>query len=314
MARTLTQIYTEAVAARNNYLQLTEFQPNLLSSSKLSILNLITYISSVVIYSYEIVLDVFKIDVLNEMSQRMNGTPEYYLRLARLFQFNSATQSGFNMIFNEDTMKVEYETIQENARIIDKAAYQMEDGKIYDMTLKVAKSSGNTGERGLYTRLSDIEMVAFKEYIAQTKFVGAEINCLSSLGDILDVDAIIYYDDTKVTALQAYNQVRQAFINYLDNFNYNSYVYYQNIVDILQNINGISDIEAGVEVKIQSYNDNKQEYEAPVIITNRVRPYSGYLVMINTDGTSNLTYEFCTSLATAKESDKKLKFVPNSAI
>ena len=58
MSKSLSQIYSEAIQTRNNYLQITELNSGL-TNSKMSILNLITYVMSVLIHSYHVMLDIF---------------------------------------------------------------------------------------------------------------------------------------------------------------------------------------------------------------------------------------------------------------
>ena len=110
MSRTLSQIYTQATTVRNNYLQLTSLNPSVLSSSKMSLLNALTYIVSALIYSYETILDAFEVNLLGITSQRMPGTDAYYLRMSKLFQYNEITGLGDTMILDEETLNMKYET------------------------------------------------------------------------------------------------------------------------------------------------------------------------------------------------------------
>lgn len=48
--RSVSQIYSEAIATRNNYLQLTELNSGR-TNSKMSIMNLMTYVVAVCIYT-----------------------------------------------------------------------------------------------------------------------------------------------------------------------------------------------------------------------------------------------------------------------
>ena len=70
MARTLTEIFTQAKEARNNYLQLTEFE----NDSKMSVIDAFTWVSSACIWTFENLLDVFKVDLARDLQNRINGT------------------------------------------------------------------------------------------------------------------------------------------------------------------------------------------------------------------------------------------------
>ena len=59
MARTLSDIYQEAKTARDARLELTEFH----NGSKMSILDAFTWVTAACIWSFENLLDVFKVDV-----------------------------------------------------------------------------------------------------------------------------------------------------------------------------------------------------------------------------------------------------------
>ena len=90
MSKSLSQIYSEAIQTRNNYLQITELNSGL-TNSKMSILNLITYVMSVLIHSYHVMLDIFEIEIANIISTRINGTAQWYVIMATKFQYNNNT-------------------------------------------------------------------------------------------------------------------------------------------------------------------------------------------------------------------------------
>ena len=77
MSRTINDIYKAAVEERNKRLELKEFN----SDSKVSILNGITWTFAAVIQSFEMLLDVFAIDISTVINNRINGTPKYYATL-----------------------------------------------------------------------------------------------------------------------------------------------------------------------------------------------------------------------------------------
>ena len=85
--RSVSQIYSEIVTTRNNYLQLTELNSGR-TNSKLSMMNLITYVTAVCIHTYEAVLDVFQLKIAEILNGRINGTPDWYVMTAKKFQYN----------------------------------------------------------------------------------------------------------------------------------------------------------------------------------------------------------------------------------
>lgn len=286
--RSVSQIYSEIVTTRNNYLQLTELNSGR-TNSKLSMMNLITYVTAVCIHTYEAVLDVFQLKIAEILNGRINGTPDWYVMTAKKFQYNPATETGDELKFNEDTMKVGYVEVDASHRIIERAAWQTgEDGE--SILLKVCKSNPNTNEvnSGIpYTQLSDYEMTAFKMFMYQIKFVGANIYSESLPGDIITVIADnenpIFYNDSYVTAAQAMSTLQQAMIDFTSEFEYNGMLYYQQVIDVLRKTDHIVDVSSNIKVLVQSYNVTDKKYDEPVELVSRMRLRSGYIRVLDTN-------------------------------
>ena len=85
MARTLTEIYNEAKNRRNQYLELTEFQNN----SKMSIIDAFTWVTAACIHTFEMILDVFKVDLAKDLQNRINGTAAYYTNALLKYQWSN---------------------------------------------------------------------------------------------------------------------------------------------------------------------------------------------------------------------------------
>lgn len=314
MSRTLSQIYSQTVAVRNKYMQLTNVTPSTLSNSKLSILGLMTYVVSVVVYSYETILDTFEVALLGIMNQRMMGTANYYLRIAKLFQFNELLQIGDPMTFDEDTLQMKYDSVDDTHRIITHAAYQYDDASDCDMILKVCKASGNGGEEGYGAPLTDEELTAFKHYIDDMTFVGTKIKCISCPGDILYINSIVYYDDSYITADQAASSVKEALVKYVENLDYNAYVYYQAIIDAIQAVENIKFVDSETSISVRQYNPETQSYGGEQKIRDIFRLYAGYAKFIDENDQSTLTTIGCNNKMEALASTFNLKFVPQSSI
>lgn len=286
--RSISQIYSEAVATRNNYLQLTELNTGR-SNSKLSIINLLTYVVAVCIHTYETILDVFQVKIAETLSGRINGTPNWYAIMAKKFQYNSVTQSGDPLMFNEDTMKVEYETIDVSKRIIERVAWQTDESN-NSLVLKVCKANENSDEvdNGMpYMPLSNNELTAFKMFIKEIKFIGASIYCESCPGDILtiiaDADSPIYYDDNYVTSSQAFSLIKQSLIDYVNGLEFNGMIYYQSILDVIRKTEHVSEIGPHIRVMINQYNPVEQRYESAKELTTRMTLKSGYIRLLDED-------------------------------
>ncbi len=301
--RSVSQIYSEAVSTRNNYLQLTELNTGR-SNSKLSMINLLTYVVAVCIHTYEAILDLFQIRIAEVLNGRINGTPDWYAMIAKKFQYNNVTDTGDEMKFNEDTMKIEYVQIDPSHRIIEKAAWQTDDKSLI---LKVCKANDNSNEvnNGIpYTQLNDHELTAFRMFIQQIKFVGADIYCESSPGDIITIIADkynpIFYNDSYVTAAQALSTLQQAMIDFANEMEFNGMFYYQSVLDVIRKAEHITDIGSNIRIYISSYNTTDGKYDEPVELKNRTRLKSGYIRLLDLNSVMTINSDNLTLIAASK--------------
>ena len=278
--RSISQIYSEAVHTRNNYLQLTELNTGR-SNSKLSIINLLTYVVAVCIHTYEAVLDAFQIRTAEVLLGRINGTPDWYALMAKKFQFNNVTSQGDELRFNEDTLKIEYVQTDASHRIIEKAAWQLNDDSLILKVCKINDNSNEVKNGTPYMALNVNEMTAFKQFIQNIKFVGAKITAESLPGDIVTIIADsnnpIFYDDRYVTAAQALQKIQDSLIDFANKLDFNEYFYYQTILDVIRKTDYITDIGNYIKIYISSYNQALNQYDEPVELKNRVRLRSGYI-------------------------------------
>lgn len=295
MSKSLSQIYSEAIQTRNNYLQITELNSGL-TNSKMSILNLITYVMSVLIHSYHVLLDIFEIEIANIISTRINGTAQWYVTMATKFQYNSNTKNCDQLVFDEDTLKIKFDKIDTSHQIIAKAAYVDNDTKD-GIILKVCKNNINSDEKNNgvnYMQLNSDELTAFKYYLSQIKFIGANIQVLSIPGDIITIkNCIVVYNDRYITEEQVFNNIENALIKYTTTLDYNAFIYSQKIIDTIMSLDYIENINA-IDIYINKYNLSLRKYDSAVKLTNMQRAYSGYIKFIDEEGGSTIKNEYIT--------------------
>lgn len=294
--RSVSQIYSEAITTRNNYLQLTELNTGR-TNSKMSIMNLMTYVVAVCIFTYEAILEAFEVRIASILAQRINGTPQWYAVMAKMFQYNSALDTGDEIVFDENTLKVNYKQIDETHRIVKKVAWQDNlDGN--SIILKVAKDNSKSVEVASgtpYTHLSPNELSAFKAFINEIKFVGSEVWCESCPGDILtiksNVSCPIYYNANVISQGQAIEEIKNALITFIQDFSFNGILYYQSVINAIRQAPNITDVNSEVEVYIQSWNMITQSYDTPTQLTDHLRLKSGYLKLINPNGVNTVNLD-----------------------
>lgn len=313
--RSVSQIYSEAVAIRNNYLQLTELNSGR-SNSKLSVLNLMTYVVAVCIHTYEVILDIFQVKLAEVLNGRINGTPDWYAMMAKKFQYNPLTEKGDDLFFNEDTLKIEYKTTDTTHRIVEQAAWQIDEAKS-SLVLKVVKGNDSSNEinNGIpYARLTDNEQTALKAYLQQIKFVGAEVECVSYPGDIVRVVADdknpIFYNDSYITESQALEYIKQSIIEFSNNFKFNSYLYYQSVIDAIRQTEYISDIGNNLKVYVKSYNLETESYQEEFKLNGRCRLQSGYIRFLDENSANTINIDNL-KLVPASQMDEYLTQEPS---
>lgn len=281
MARSLTEIYTEAKKTRNKYLELTELE----NDSKMSILDSFTWVTSACIWVFENILDTFKVDLVRELQNRINGTPPYYANALLKYQ------SGDSLVINDTGTQFSYSNIDETKRIISKVSYSeySSDG-FYDKILLLKVATGNAGS---YKQIEDKEMLAIRAYVDQIKFAGTSVNVVSRNGDVLIPRVTVYWDGA-VDADEVYGGIEKSLNDFITNVDFDGAVYVQKVIDAIQKAEHVVDVYVDDKssdlqgIFVAQYNDDnllivtKQDEEGnPVSYEKRVErmfiPNSGYI-------------------------------------
>ncbi len=241
MARTLSDIYQEAKTARDARLELTEFH----NGSKMSILDAFTWVTAACIWSFENLLDVFKVDVASDLQNRINGTPQYYANALLKYQHGDELQ------MNDEGTQFSYPSVDVTKRIITKVAYsEVNDERVEDvdgvrtvykffdkdLILKIA-----TGEPGMYSQVSPEVLTAVRAYMQKIAFAGTHMTIVSRKGDILIPKVVVYYDGG-ITEDEMYNAVEAALNSYIANLEFDGAVYVQKIIDTIQRVEHVTDV------------------------------------------------------------------------
>lgn len=234
MTRTLSEIYADAKDCRNNYLELTEFE----NSSKMSILDAFTWVVAACIWTFENILEVFKVDLAKDLQNRINGTASYFANALLKYQ------SGDELVMNEEGTQFSYPSVDVSKRLITKVAYyEEEEAGFHD---KIVRFKIATGKPGAYSRIEDSELVAIRAYLGQILFAGQHAKVVSRIGDVLVPRVVVYYDGA-VTEDDLYKQIEEVLNNYIANIEFNGLVYAQRVIDSIQNVEHVTDVEVSSE-------------------------------------------------------------------
>ena len=249
MARTLTEIYTSAKECRKKYLELTEVE----NSSKMSILDAFTWVTATCIWSFENIMDVFKVDLAQDLRNRVNGTPAYFANALLKYQ------SGDKLTISEDGASFSYSNIDESKRVISKVSYSEVAEEGYHDKLLLLKIA--TGDEGNYSQVNPDELLAIREYLSQILFAGQHALVVSRKGDILIPRVTVYYDGA-VDENTVYDNIDKALNEFIANIDFDGIVYVQKIIDCIQKAEHVTDVDmtgGGSDLQgifIAQYNDD----------------------------------------------------------
>lgn len=290
MARSLSQIYNQAVAYRNQRLELKSLE----NSSKLSVLNALTWTTAACIWSFETLLDVFKVDLAVDLNNRINGTPAYYANALLKWQY------GDTLTMNDTHTQFGYATTDESKQLISKVSYAEvadvfnlvgEDGVNYKyvdnkLMLKVAKSTTSNGET-TYEPLSEAELVDARAYMDQIVFAGTHYQLVSRKGDEIVPKVTVYYDGT-VTASTVKDAVKASLQSFAAGIDFDGLVYAQKVIDAIYHTDNVTDVVVKSSVTdnqgiyIAQYDDDGNKGKE-TLIERCVTPNSGYVTIGSLD-------------------------------
>jgi hypothetical protein len=246
MSRTISEILEQADAAQERLGEIYEVITDevnadanlsgLTSVSKTAEFKLWKYIFSALAYIQEAIWGEAKAEIQAIADAAIPGTERWFQKELLKFQYGDA------LVFDNTTATYSYAVINEVNKIIKRCALQSGGGQT---TIKVAKEDGSGNPIALILA----ELDAFKAYVEQIKWAGANTQVISLNSDKLNSPITIYYNGTIVlTALQAL--VEAAHVNYLKNLPFNGEYSISKHQDAIQAVANVYDVVMGaVEAK-----------------------------------------------------------------
>lgn len=269
MARTIKQIYDEALAERNKRLELSEFA----SDSKLSILNGITWTFAAVVFSFEAILDVFSVDISKVINNRINGTPTYYINALKQYQ------KGDEILVREDGLAFGYAETDSTKQIVTQASYMESHSDVNldnKLVLKVA-----TGGKGNLHAIDPEELTMIQAYINKIKFAGTRIEVTSQEGDVLVPRVSVYYDGAFMESV-VYDLIEEQLNLFMQDIKFDSTIYVSDIIAAIRSAEHVTDVYIDTNatpaqgIYIAPYNSDG--HITPMVRVGRMtHTWSGYL-------------------------------------
>jgi hypothetical protein len=251
MARTIAQIQTEIITEKENQESLSGLvNPD--SPSATAQWTLWSYVVAVAIYSFEVLMDLFKADVEAVASSASYGHDEWWVDIAKEFQYGDDLQ-----IVEVNGIKIsKYATIDPSKQIIKRASIR--DGSSGSSNLKVAKEVD-----GDLQSLSSDEMIAFSAYAEKKRPSGANVTFSSNSPDLAKLFISIYYNPLlELDTIE--EDVQAAINNYLANIDFNGIVKLSLLQDAIQAVTGVNDVkitDAQAKSSIGEYSSITRVYQ-----------------------------------------------------
>ncbi len=229
MARTIDEIMTEMIAAKNNKPELADLN----STSSTAIWRAFFFVVAFAHYLLERIFDDHKSQINELLSTLKPHTACWYEEKAKAFQYGFDLLPGTD---NYDNSAATEDQVEASKIIAMSSAVEIANG----VAIKVAKLNGSD-----LVKLSDVELAAFHAYMLRVKDAGISVISTSNDAEELKVILTIYYnplvlniDGSRIDNTDN-NPVETAIKSYLSSLDFNGTFKTANMVDALQATEGI---------------------------------------------------------------------------
>lgn len=242
MSRSISDIYDSIIAEKNNLSQLSGLTPNtdsvsnllndINNASKVAIWRIQAWVIAVGIWTHEKLWDKHKQELQDIVDGSEPPTVEWYRR--EIFKFQYDTNANAAIPLQIINGRPQYSSIDPALQIIARCSI-VETGQATAL-IKVVKN-----DNGLKA-LTNNEMQALESYIDDKAAMGTLYTLVSQNADKLQVTGTVYYNP-QVAPSVIQNDVEAAIDHYLaEELAFNGDVFYQKVVDAMQQVNGVVDV------------------------------------------------------------------------
>lgn len=250
MARTINEIQQAIIAS------LKSSHPEL-STSKVAEWRLWAYVVAAAIYTFELILDLFRREIEEATDKVVSSTERWYAQMCYRFQ------NGHKLLFDDKTATAYYAQDDPSARIIRRVAIAVTQKKVFT---KVAKFDA----QGKIVPLSADETFNFEGYMAVIKPAGDQIEVVSTTADQIRYQMEVFYDPViPRTTVQA--NVEQAIAGFKTSLSFDGTLYAQQLLDAVMAAPGVVTID--LQALLRQGADTQGEW-VPVGVMSELQ--SGY--------------------------------------
>lgn len=223
MARTISEIQQQIT---NNLLL---SYPNL-STSKVAEWRLWTHVVAVAIYTFEVILDLFR-NEMNALTSRITaGTVPWYAEMCHRFQ------NGYKPVFDKETAMYYYKEDVPEARIIKVVAIVEGEKRV---SAKVAKLDADNK----VVPLADSERENFIDYMKTIAPAGIQTSVVSTAADTIRYNLEVFYDPSTPASLVR-KGVEVALEKFKTALSFNAMLYPQRLIDAVISVPGVATVKA----------------------------------------------------------------------
>lgn len=238
MARSIQTLYDLIVAEKTATSELD----GLTSNSATAIWRLWAWVTASVLYTVEVMHDLFKAEISMLLQILKPGTLPWYQALCKAFQYGHALQwlDG----------KYVYAAIDDAAKIVKQCS--VTEG-LRGLVIKVA-----TETAGQLQPLSVPQEAAFTSYISRRKYAGTKVVIINSVANSLKVIGTIIYDPLVIAAdgtdiASNLRTIDLAIQNFLRNLPFNGRLRITSLIDAIQAVEGVYDVSLHAWNKYAAY-------------------------------------------------------------
>lgn len=244
MARSVDEIQQEIKTQIRTYPSLDNFLFPEEGGSKASVFNVIIFVVSAAIFTFEVLIDNLQNDILLTASRAPAGNAHWLREQILNFQFGDQVQMNTTDPDADDYFVPKYDPVVEANKIVTQATVL--DGINGTTNIKVAK-----GVSPALEPLTGPELTALRDYYSGTTttegigFSGVSATIISIDPDRMRVEANIFYfgqfvpADTKAALIVAIDE----FFNDFGETNFGGKIFINKLVDAMQAVPGVSRVE-----------------------------------------------------------------------
>jgi hypothetical protein len=227
MARSIAEINDLILAKKSEYADLDALD----STSTTAVWRLWAWVTSAVIFSVEIMFDLFKSELGVVIATRKPGTLLWYQAVSKAFQYTDG------LVWSD--LQYGYSVFDASKQIISYCAVR--DG-IDGLVVKIAKTVD-----GRPSPLLPVEEGAFQAYIQKVKYAGTRLLIVNSPANLLRVEMKVYYEPmilnaTGLSLNDGSKPVEIAINSYLTQLPFDGRLQLSKLAAAIISVDGVQDV------------------------------------------------------------------------